>query len=85
MQQYLDLSFSFLEVMPPDEWHFPVNNSIYTNYIAKLSLLLPKRICELLNCTPPIDYEIVANKMYLPFDEQRQYHPEYDGFSASKF
>ena len=26
------------DVMPPDEYHFPVENSVYTNYVVKLAL-----------------------------------------------
>ena len=36
-------------VMGPDEYHFNVNNSVYTNYNARLSLLLPKYIKDYLN------------------------------------
>jgi len=25
-------------VMPPDEYHYPVNNSVYTNVVAKMNL-----------------------------------------------
>lgn len=77
--------FCFPEVMPPDEWNYPVNNSIYTNHVAKLSLLMPKYVCQLLNCTPPKEYEEIANMIYLPFDEAGQYHPEYDGFTTSNY
>lgn len=73
----------FVEVMPPDEWHYPVNNSVYTNHVARQALLMPKFVCKLLNCTPPDEYEEIANKIYLPFDAEEQYHPEYDGFTKS--
>ena len=41
--------FGFLGVMGPDEYHFNVNNSVFTNYNAKLSLLLPLYIVDKYN------------------------------------
>lgn len=29
------------DVMPPDEWHYPVNNSAFTNLAAHLAITLP--------------------------------------------
>lgn len=71
--------------MPPDEWNYPVNNSVYTNYAAKLALLLPKYVCDLVNCSSPSDYETIANKISIPFDAISMFHPEYDGFTKSMF
>ena len=70
--------------MPPDEWHYPVNNSAYTNTVAKISLLLPKYAYSLIGETAPAEYEEIADLMYVPFDSQKQYHPEFDGFTWSK-
>ena len=45
-----DLHIQYVSgVMGPDEYHFNVNNSVYTNYNARLSLLLPKYIKDYLN------------------------------------
>ncbi|KAH3854241.1 protein-glucosylgalactosylhydroxylysine glucosidase-like [Dreissena polymorpha] len=71
------------EVMPPDEWHYPVNNSVYTNYVAKQALLLPMYVCKLIHCKAPPQYEEVATKMYLPYDPVLKYHPEYDGYTTN--
>ena len=70
--------------MPPDEWNYPVNNSAYTNTVAKISLSLPKYSYSLIGETAPKEYEEIADLMYVPFDSQKQYHPEYDGFTWSK-
>ena len=70
--------------MPPDEWYYPVNNSAYTNTIAKISLLLPKYAYSLIGESAPREYEKIAELMYIPFDGVRQYHPEFDGFTWSK-
>ncbi|CAH1792539.1 unnamed protein product [Owenia fusiformis] len=69
-------------VMPPDEYHFPVNNSAYTNYAAKLALELPdlayRMIQQRLNTAS--GYSRLASEMYIPFDIEKQYHPEFDGY-----
>ncbi|WAR19510.1 PGGHG-like protein [Mya arenaria] len=70
-------------VMPPDEWHYPVNNSVYTNYVAKMALLLPHFLCDVIHCLAPPEFEQVAGKMYIPFDADKNYHPEYDGYTKN--
>ncbi|KAK3591601.1 hypothetical protein CHS0354_013784 [Potamilus streckersoni] len=75
--------YEILDVMPPDEYHWPVNNSVYTNCIAQIALLLPKYAMGLLHQKAPVKYEEIANKMYIPFDNQLQYHPEYDGYTPN--
>ena len=71
--------------MPPDEWNYPVNNSAYTNTVAKISLSLPKYSYSLIGETAPKEYEEIADLMYVPFDSQKQFHPEFDGFIWSRF
>ena len=70
--------------MPPDEWHQQVNNSAYTNAVAKLSLLLPEFVGKLQNTKPNPKYKEIADKMYIPYDKHLDYHPEFDGFTSSK-
>ena len=71
--------------MPPDEWNYPVNNSAYTNAVAKISLLLPRYAYGLMGQTAPKVYEEVAKLMYMPVDREKNYHPEFDGFTLSKY
>lgn len=75
--------YEILEVMPPDEYHFPVNNSVYTNYIAQKAIRLPAYVCKLTGCKVPARYEEVASKIKIPFDESLLYHPEFDGYNTS--
>ena len=44
--QHIRVLFHSAGVMGPDEYHFNISNSVYTNYNAKLSLLLPQYIKE---------------------------------------
>ena len=85
----IGLSYSILlifltDVMPPDEWNYPVNNSAYTNAVAKKSLLLPKYAYGLMGESAPKIYEEVADLIYMPVDEEKKFHPEFDGFTLSK-
>lgn len=68
------------DVMPPDEYHHQVNNSVYTNLVAKLSLELPGFVDEFLGQPSKQLYKDVANSMNIPFDKGQRYHPEYDGY-----
>lgn len=78
--------------MPPDEWHYPVDNSSFTNAAAQLALTLPseiERITALSSDTTTVGPDITEPatpglnggvEMYVPFDEKLQYHPEFDGY-----
>jgi trehalose/maltose hydrolase-like predicted phosphorylase len=71
-------------VMPPDEHAQNINNSIYTNVGAKLSIQFARYAACLLGRNEkqevPDDWLSVANRLYLPFDKQELYHPEYEGY-----
>lgn len=73
--------FCINDVMGPDEYHGGVNNSGYTNAIAALSLAGAAEAARVLGLTPPAAWETIAHAMYVPFDAQRRYHPEYDGYA----
>ncbi|KAL4238053.1 Protein-glucosylgalactosylhydroxylysine glucosidase [Mactra antiquata] len=75
--------YEIFGVMPPDEYQAKVNNSVYTNYIAQKALQLPAYVCSLTDCESPADYEEIAKKMYIPYDTNLNYHPEYDGYNTS--
>lgn len=72
------------DVMPPDEWHKKVNNSAFTNAVAKLSLLLPEFVGNVMNIKPDPKYKAIADKMYIPYDKQLDYHPEFDGYTKNE-
>lgn len=71
------------DVMPPDEYHYPVNNSVYTNIVAQMNIRLAIRYGELLNVPVPSDWKEIADKMFIPFDSTLRYHPEYEGFDIT--
>uniref|UniRef100_A0A7N8XKU4 Protein-glucosylgalactosylhydroxylysine glucosidase n=1 Tax=Mastacembelus armatus TaxID=205130 RepID=A0A7N8XKU4_9TELE len=72
--------YHLLGVMPPDEYYYNVNNSVYTNTVAKFSLQFAVELAGLLQHPAPKEWQEVADNIKIPFDEKLQYHPEYDGY-----
>lgn len=70
-------------VMPPDEYHYPVNNSFFTNVVAKINLLFAKEAADILGKEVPELWSTIAEKMFIPFDSQYNYHPEFDGYKRT--
>ena len=69
--------------MPPDEYHYPVNNSVYTNVVAKINFEFAKEAADVLDRDVPKEWPVIAEKMYIPFDSERNLHPEYDGYGPN--
>ena len=70
----------FSDVMPPDEHVDHVNNSAYTNAAVQLSLYAADYASQLLHPDQSPQYQQYTKHMYIPYDSNLQYHPEYDGF-----
>ncbi|XP_070563897.1 LOW QUALITY PROTEIN: protein-glucosylgalactosylhydroxylysine glucosidase-like [Ptychodera flava] len=81
-----DKGYEIYRVMGPDEYHENVNNSVFTNAQAKLSLQLPEYILSILDDPQFITEEDAArwkgisDNMFILFDDDRQYHPQFEGF-----
>ncbi|XP_066176703.1 protein-glucosylgalactosylhydroxylysine glucosidase [Sylvia atricapilla] len=71
-------------VMPPDEYHSQVDNSAYTNAMARRSLNFATDMARDLLLPVPEEWEDHARKIKVPFDEERKYHPEYDGYTPGE-
>ncbi|NXK87366.1 PGGHG glucosidase, partial [Formicarius rufipectus] len=71
-------------VMPPDEYHCQVDNSAYTNAVARRSLNFAAELARDLQFPVPEEWEDRASKLKVPFDAERKYHPEYDGYSPGE-
>ena len=72
--------FCINHVQGPDEYHYDVNNSTYTNVIAKINLEFAVNICHVLAKEIPEKWREIAAKLYVPFDDNHDYHPEFDGY-----
>ncbi|XP_037538885.1 protein-glucosylgalactosylhydroxylysine glucosidase [Nematolebias whitei] len=75
-----DQTYHILGVMPPDEYYSNINNSVYTNAAAKLSLQFAVELAALLQHPAPKEWQEVAQRIKIPFDPESQYHPEFDGY-----
>ncbi|KAM9376474.1 protein-glucosylgalactosylhydroxylysine glucosidase [Pholidichthys leucotaenia] len=75
-----DQKYHLLGVMPPDEYYTNVNNSVYTNTAAKFGLQFAVELADLLQHPVPKEWQEVAKHIKIPFDEESQYHPEFDGY-----
>ena len=72
-----------MNVQPPDEYHDNVNNSVYTNNGALVTLNFSIEAAKLLGMNIPSNWSEIVNNagVYLSFDDEHQYHPEYDGYT----
>ncbi|XP_039665978.1 protein-glucosylgalactosylhydroxylysine glucosidase [Perca fluviatilis] len=75
-----DQKYHLLGVMPPDEYYYNVNNSVYTNTVAKFSLQFAVELADRLQHPAPKEWKEVAEHLKIPFDQEAQYHPEFDGY-----
>ena len=67
-------------VMPPDEDAEVVNNSAYTNTIAKMNLKFAYEVLP--NASE--SWKAIAENIYIPFDVTNNYHPEYEGYRGTE-
>ena len=76
--------FVINNVMGPDEYQYPVNNSVFTNVIASQNLKFAADIAEKLGiCSSLVtEWRKVSNNLLILFDQSISYHPEFDGFNS---
>ena len=69
-------------VIPPDEYVDHVNNSVYTNAVAILSLEYAAAAAALVGLSPAYyaPWLDAAKRIHIPYDAERMYHPEYSGY-----
>ncbi|CAG7819586.1 unnamed protein product [Allacma fusca] len=75
--------FDINGVMPPDEDHHDVNNSIYTNVVAGYSIFFAeyaKCLCGDSMQSIPEEWSKRARSFKFLYDSERDYHPEFDGY-----
>ncbi|KAF3854906.1 hypothetical protein F7725_022961 [Dissostichus mawsoni] len=69
-----DKKYHLLGVMPPDEYYYNVTTQCTQTQWPNSEL------AELLQDPAPKEWKEVADQLKIPFDEESQYHPEYDGY-----
>ena len=70
-------------VQGPDEYHYDVNNSVYTNVIAKMNLEFATYMFQKFTLSPPAKWKDISDKMYIPYDKDKNYHPEFDSYNLN--
>lgn len=70
-------------VMPPDEYHSGVNNSVYTNVLVQNSLHFAAALAKDLGLPIPKQWLEVADRIKVPFDSELNFHPEFDGYERA--
>ncbi|MGZ4665037.1 MAG: haloacid dehalogenase [Frankiaceae bacterium] len=78
-----DGSFSIKNVAGPDEYSNGVNDGVYTNAVAATALRNATRAAQLLGKPTPARWTTIADKLRMPFDQQRQLFLQYDGYTGS--
>eukprot|EP00048_Salpingoeca_helianthica_P015014 m.224641 g.224641 ORF g.224641 m.224641 type:complete len:696 (-) comp16518_c0_seq1:156-2243(-) len=73
-------ALSINDVIPPDEYHDHVNDSVYTNVVARIALEAAADAARVLGLTPDPIWEDVAARIVVLFDEEQNFHPEYKGY-----
>eukprot|EP01126_Amoeba_proteus_P038187 TRINITY_DN3972_c0_g1_i6.p1 TRINITY_DN3972_c0_g1~~TRINITY_DN3972_c0_g1_i6.p1 ORF type:complete len:488 (+),score=70.62 TRINITY_DN3972_c0_g1_i6:811-2274(+) len=74
---------SINNVIPPDEYHDHVDNSVYTNYVAKFTLETATTWALLLNQQPSLKWLEMSRNLTFPFDSSRDLYLEYDGYNGN--
>uniref|UniRef100_A0A2K5PA57 Protein-glucosylgalactosylhydroxylysine glucosidase n=1 Tax=Cebus imitator TaxID=2715852 RepID=A0A2K5PA57_CEBIM len=71
-------------VMPPDEYHSGVSNSVYTNVLVQNSLRFAAALAQDLGLPVPHQWLAVADNIKVPFDVEQNFHPEFDGYEPGE-
>jgi len=69
-------------VIPPDEYAVNVNNSVYTNVVASISLDFAVFCGKLLNRATPAIWTTIGSKLRIPLNTTLMLHPEYDNYKG---
>jgi len=75
-------NYEILGVIPPDEYAVNVNNSVYTNVVASMSLNFAIKAGIIVNHTTPINWATISKSLKIPVDTANQVHLEYDSYKG---
>ncbi|XP_064602978.1 protein-glucosylgalactosylhydroxylysine glucosidase-like [Liolophura sinensis] len=67
-------------VMPPGKSSFLVNNSMYTNSVANISLMLPHQLFPEQGIPFSDKFKAYADSLFIPFDENLRFNPAFDKY-----
>ncbi len=79
-----DGSYSINDTAGPDEYSNGVNDAVFTNAGAATALRNAARAAQVLGEPAPEQWEAIASKLRIPFDESRRVFVQYDGYQGTK-
>jgi trehalose/maltose hydrolase-like predicted phosphorylase len=68
----------------PDEQNVNVVDSAFGNCIAKMTLLAAHDLAASAGAAPNSTFKHIADKMFIPYDSELDYHPEYVHWNGTK-
>jgi len=72
-------------VIPPDESaDHGVDNSVFTNFVAKRNLLFAEEASQVLNKAPDAAWRKTADAIVMNYDASKGIHPEYQGYDGGQ-
>ncbi|XP_039273265.2 protein-glucosylgalactosylhydroxylysine glucosidase-like [Styela clava] len=76
-------AFVIDNVMGPDEYHSPVNNSAFTNEVALQNMDFAIQVADKYDLPLPEreHFKKVIEDMLIPYDDELDYHPEFTGYN----
>lgn len=77
-----DGTYSINDVIPPDEYHEQVDDSVYTNVAARDALNIATDVANLTGHAPDPRWNQVAAQLRQPFDTTNNVHPEFAGYTG---
>ncbi|ETO15584.1 hypothetical protein RFI_21780 [Reticulomyxa filosa] len=77
--------YEILDVIGPDEYNTNVNNSVYTNVAAMMTINFGIQLLTYFgqNASIPAEWSQFVQTIKIDFDDQLMYHPEFDGYNPS--
>lgn len=79
----LDGSYSITNTAGPDEYSNGVDDAVFTNAVAAISLRNAKAAATELGKQVPVEWTTIADNLRMPFDEAQQVFMQYDGYDGS--
>ena len=78
-----DGSYSIRNVAGPDEYSNGVDDGVFTNAGAATALRNATRAAQVLGETAPGTWNAIADRLRIPFDDQKQVFEQYDGYQGT--
>jgi len=74
--------YEISDVVCADEYAAHVDNDAFTNAAVRSSLLIAERAAQLLGEPAAPEWREIADRLYIPYDDERGIHLEFDGYDG---